>query len=66
MLSEFQKRKLTVLFHHHDRNNDGFLTKADYEGFAKRVCKLWDYAAGTPSMRPRTPRTWPSGTTCRM
>ena len=48
MLSEFQKRKLTVLFHHHDRDNDGFLTKADYEGFAQRVCKLWNYAPGTP------------------
>lgn len=47
MLSELQKRKLTALFHHHDRDEDGFLTKADYEGFAKRVCELWNYPPGT-------------------
>ncbi len=47
MLSELQKRKLTVLFHRHDQDGDGFLTKADYEGFANRVCELWGYAPGT-------------------
>lgn len=51
MLSELQKRKLTALFHRHDRDGDGFLTKADYEGFAKRVCELWDYAPGTTEYR---------------
>lgn len=48
MLSELQKRKLAVQFHRHDRDGDGFLTKADYEGFAKRVCELWGYAPNTP------------------
>ena len=48
MLGKIQKRKLTMLFHRHDRNNDGFLTKADYEGFAKKICKLWKYAPGSP------------------
>ena len=47
MLSELQKRKLTALFRCHDRDGDGFLTKADYEGFAQRVCELWKYAPGT-------------------
>lgn len=47
MLSEFQKRKLTRLFQHHDQDHDGFLTKMDYEGFARRVCELWDYPPGT-------------------
>ena len=51
MLSELQKRKLTALFHHHDRNGDGFLTKADYAGFAERVCKLWKYAFGSPEYK---------------
>ncbi len=48
MLGPMQKRKLTAVFHCHDRNKDGFLTKADYEGFAKKVCKLSKHAAGSP------------------
>ena len=48
MLGKLQKRKLTALFHHHDRDGDGFLTKADYEGFAEKVCKLWKFARGSP------------------
>lgn len=51
MLGKLQKRKLTALFHHHDRNGDGFLTKADYEGFAERMCQLWKYAPGSPEYK---------------
>lgn len=47
MLSELQKRKLTMLFRCHDRDGDGFLTRADYEGFAKRMCELWKYPPGS-------------------
>jgi hypothetical protein len=47
MLSELQKRKLAALFGHHDQDRDGFLTKADYEGFAQRICELWDRLPGT-------------------
>jgi juvenile hormone diol kinase len=48
VLTELQKRKLTVLFHHHDMDNDGFLSKADYEQFVKRVCEIQNYPAGSP------------------
>jgi juvenile hormone diol kinase len=48
MLTELQKRKLTVLFHHHDMDNDGFLGKADYEQFAKRFCEIQNYPPGSP------------------
>jgi Ca2+-binding EF-hand superfamily protein len=48
MLSEFQKRKLTVMFHHHDMDDDGFLGKADYEQFAKRFGEIQDYPPGSP------------------
>lgn len=51
MLSAFQKRKLTALFHRHDRDGDGFLTKADYEGFATRVCELWKFVPGSPEYK---------------
>ena len=48
MLSEFQKRKLTMLFHHQDLNHDGFLDKADFEQFAKRLCEIQNYSPGSP------------------
>ena len=49
MLTEFQKRKLTVAFHHHDMDNDGLLGQADYEQFVPLLTK--DYLAG-PISRP--------------
>ena len=48
MLTELQKRKLTVLFHHHDVNNDGFVDKADYEQWVKRSCEIQNYPPGSP------------------
>jgi juvenile hormone diol kinase len=48
MLTELQKRKLTVLFHHHDTDNDGFMGKADYERFAERLCEVQGYAPDSP------------------
>jgi len=48
MLTKFQKRKLTVLFHHQDMDNDGFLGKADYELFVKRVGEVQNYPPGSP------------------
>jgi Ca2+-binding EF-hand superfamily protein len=48
MLTDFQKRKLTVVFHHHDMDRDGFLGKADYEQYAKRVCEIQNYPPGSP------------------
>ena len=47
MLTDFQKRKLTVLFRHHDMDADGFLNKADYERFAKRLCEIQGYVPGS-------------------
>lgn len=47
MLSKLQKRKLAVLFDHYDRDGDGFVTKADYEGLAQRFCDAWNYSPGT-------------------
>lgn len=47
MLTDFQKRKLTVLFHHHDMDGDGFLGKADYERMAKRICEIQAYVPGS-------------------
>jgi juvenile hormone diol kinase len=51
MLSEFQKRKLAVVFHHHDMNHDGFLEKADYEEFVKRFGQAQDYSPDTPEYK---------------
>jgi len=48
MLSELQKRKLTVLFHHQDMDNDGYLARADYDQFAKRFCEIQNYSPGSP------------------
>ena len=48
MLTELQKRKLTVLFHHHDMDNDGFLGKADFEQFVKRFGEIQNYPPGSP------------------
>ena len=48
MLTDFQKRKLTALFHHHDTDHDGFMGKADYERFARRFCETQGYAPGSP------------------
>jgi len=48
MLTELQKRKLTVLFHHHDMDNDGFLSKADFEQWVKRFGEIQDYPPGSP------------------
>lgn len=48
MLTEFQKRKMTALFNHHDTDGDGFLGKADYERFAKRFCEIQGYAPDSP------------------
>jgi juvenile hormone diol kinase len=47
MLTEFQKRKLTVLFHHQDMDHDGFLGKADYEQFVKRSGEVQKYPPGS-------------------
>lgn len=48
MLTEFQKRKLTAVFHHQDMDHDGFLGKADYEQFAKRFGEIQNYPPGSP------------------
>lgn len=48
MLTELQRRKLTVLFHHHDMDNDGYLGRADYEEYARRVCEALDFQPGSP------------------
>ncbi len=48
MLTELQKRKLTVLFHHHDMDNDGYLAKDDYEEYARRICKALGLLPGSP------------------
>jgi hypothetical protein len=48
MLTDLQKRKLTVLFQHHDMDEDGFLGKADYERFAERFCEVQGYAPDSP------------------
>jgi Ca2+-binding EF-hand superfamily protein len=61
MLSELQKRKLTVLFHHHDMDNDGYLTKADYEQFVKRFGEIQNYPPGSPqyeAMYTQTMAAW--------
>jgi juvenile hormone diol kinase len=47
MLTELQKRKLTVLFHHHDMDKDGYLAREDYEEYARRVCEALDLAPGS-------------------
>ena len=48
MLSEFQKRKLTVVFHHHDANDNGFLEKADYERFVERFGQVQNFGPDSP------------------
>jgi Ca2+-binding EF-hand superfamily protein len=61
MLSEFQKRKLTVLFHHQDMDHDGFVGKADYEQFVKRFCEIQNYSPGSPqyeAMYTQTMAAW--------
>lgn len=47
MLTELQKRKLTVLFHHHDMDNDGYLARDDYAEYARRVCEALGFAPGS-------------------
>ena len=47
MLTELQKRKLTVLFHHHDMDNDGYLTRDDFEEYARRVCEELELVPGS-------------------
>ena len=51
MLSEFQKRKLTVVFHHHDMNDDGVLEKADYERFVQRFGQVQNFAPDSPEYK---------------
>jgi Ca2+-binding EF-hand superfamily protein len=61
MLTEFQKRKLTVAFHHHDMDNDGLLGQADYERFVKRFCEIQNYPPGSPeyeAMHTQTMAAW--------
>jgi Ca2+-binding EF-hand superfamily protein len=48
MLSEFQKRKLTALFHHHDVDKDGYLAKDDYEQFVKNFGEIQNHSPGSP------------------
>jgi len=48
MLTEFQKRKLTALFHRQDMDHDGFVGKGDYEQYAKRFCEVQGYAPDSP------------------
>ena len=48
MLTEFQKHKLTVAFHYHDMDHDGFLGKADYEQFVKRFGEIQNCSPGSP------------------
>jgi Ca2+-binding EF-hand superfamily protein len=61
MLTELRKRKLTVAFHHHDMDNDGFIGKADYEQFVKRFCEIQNYSPGSPeyeAMYTQTMAAW--------
>jgi len=61
MLTELQKRKLTVLFHHQDMDDDGYLGKADYEQFVKRFCEIQNYSPGSPqyeAMYTQTMAAW--------
>ena len=48
MLTEFQKRKLTVQFHQLDLNNDGILELADYEECARKACEVLGFSPGSP------------------
>lgn len=48
MLTELQKRKLTLAFHHNDLDHDGYLARNDYEEYAKRICKALGFAPGSP------------------
>jgi Ca2+-binding EF-hand superfamily protein len=51
MLSEFQKRKLTALFNHHDTNGDGFLGKDDYEQFVEKMGQVQNFAPDSPEYK---------------
>jgi Ca2+-binding EF-hand superfamily protein len=51
MLSEFQKRKLTVAFHHLDTNGNGFLEKGDYERFVERFGQVQGFALDSPEYK---------------
>jgi Ca2+-binding EF-hand superfamily protein len=48
MLTDLQKRKLTVLFHLQDMNHDGYLARDDYEEYAQRLCAGLGLAPGSP------------------
>jgi hypothetical protein len=41
------KTDLTVLFHHHDMDNDGYLARDDYAAYARRVCEALGFAPGS-------------------
>jgi len=61
MLTEFQKHRLTVAFHYHDMDHDGFLGKADYEQFVKRFGEIQNYLPGSPqreAVYTQTMATW--------
>ena len=49
MLTDLQKRKLTVQFHQNDINKSGYIERADFEQFAKRICIALGIPEGSPS-----------------
>lgn len=51
MLTELQKRKLTVQFNNRDTNNSGMLEKSDYENMAKNIGKLHDLPLDSPEYK---------------
>jgi Ca2+-binding EF-hand superfamily protein len=47
MLTEFQKRKLTAMFHGQDGDHDGFLDQDDYEQYTKGICEIQNFLPGS-------------------
>ncbi|WP_258103626.1 EF-hand domain-containing protein [Marinoscillum sp. MHG1-6] len=47
MLSEFQTRKLTHFFNLLDFNDNGVLTRDDFEAIAENLCVLWGFKEGS-------------------
>ena len=48
MLSEFQKSKLARRFELLDADGDGYITAADYDEAAAKVCQAFGFAEGSP------------------
>ncbi|MEM7536987.1 MAG: hypothetical protein AAF639_32720 [Chloroflexota bacterium] len=48
MLTDFQKKKLTHLFHLQDNDNNGLLERDDYEQVMVKIGELYEYAPDSP------------------